>query len=114
MQVSFDSDSENGRAVVVRVGGLMDAVGATEVWEEVSPRVTTERPTLLLDLSGVPRLSSSGITTLINLLKQVKPLGGNVSLFGCNPSVRRVFSIVGLEAILNVCDSLEEARLRVR
>lgn len=114
MQVTCDSDPEFGRAVVVRVAGFMDAVGATEVWDDVSPRVTAERPTLLLDLSGVVTLSSSGITTLINLLKQVKPLGGNISVFGCKPSVRRVFRIVGLESILNVCDSLEQARERVK
>jgi anti-anti-sigma factor len=114
MEVRGDPDPENDRAVIVRVSGHMDAVGAMEVWEAASPHVTAERPVLLMDLSGVPWLSSAGITTLINLLKKVKALGGTVSVFGCSPTVRKVFTVVGLEPILNVCDSLEAARQRVR
>lgn len=113
MTLSCEADDKNGRSQVVRVMGRMDAIGATEVWDEVSPRVSAEKPNLLLDMTGVPYLSSAGISTLINLLNRTKPLGGKLAIFGCNETLRKVFRIVALEPILNVCETLEDARTRV-
>ena len=113
MKLSFEADGESGRTQVVRVAGKMDAMGATEVWDEVSPMVSAEKPNLLLDMTGVPYLSSAGITTLINLLNRAKPLGGKLAIYGCNPTLRKVFRIVALEPILNVCETLEEARAKL-
>ena len=113
MKLDVDADAQNGRTHIVRVAGKMDAMGATEVWDEVSPMVSAEKPNLLLDMTGVPYLSSAGITTLINLLNRAKPLGGKLAIYGCNPTLRKVFRIVALEPILNVCETLEEARVKV-
>jgi len=114
MQVKCEPDAAGGRALLVRLGGHMDAIGATEVWDEVSPRVTADRPTLLLDLEDVAWISSAGVTTLINLLQHVKSRGGNLLVFGCTPAVSKVFSVVGLDTIVPVCESLEAARQRAR
>ncbi|MGH7731464.1 MAG: STAS domain-containing protein [Candidatus Eiseniibacteriota bacterium] len=113
MTLSCETDGDSGRTQVVRLAGRMDALGGTEVWDDVSPRVSAEKPNLLLDMTGVQYLSSAGITTLIQLLNRVKPLGGKLAIFGCNATLRRVFRVVALEPILNVCDTLEEARARV-
>ena len=113
MTLSCEADDRSSRNQVVKMTGRMDALGATEVWEEVSPRVSTERPNLILDMTGVPYLSSAGISTLITLLNHTKSLGGRLAIFGCNPMVQRVFRIVALEPILNVCETLEDARARL-
>ena len=114
MQVKCEADAENPRALLVRLAGHMDAVGAIEVWDDVSPRLTADHPTLLLDLKDVAWMSSAGVTTLINMLKQVKSLGGSMLVFGCTPAVTKVFSVVGLDTIVTVCDSLESARAKAK
>lgn len=113
MTLSLAADTASHRNQVVRLEGRMDALGGTEVWDEVAPRVSAEQPNLIIDMTGVPYLSSAGITTLIQLLNKVKPLGGKLAIYGCNPTLRRVFRVVALEPILNVCETLEEARARV-
>ena len=112
MTLSLSADTASSRNQVVRLEGRMDALGGTEVWDEVAPRVTAEQPNLILDMTGVAYLSSAGITTLIQLLNKVKPLGGKLAIYGCNPTLRRVFRVVALDPILNVCETLEEARAR--
>ena len=114
MQVICEQDPESAKATLVRVSGRMDAVGATELWDAASPQVTRDRPSVLVDMSGVDLLSSAGITTLLNLMKTVKPLGGTLCVFGCTPPVRKIFRVVALDGLLNVFDGIEEARQRVR
>jgi len=113
VRIACQPDPEVGRATLVRLSGYMDAVGATQFWDEASPQIVADRPSMLVDMSDIDFLSSSGITTLIQLLKQARPLGGRVSIFGCKPTIRKVLRIVSLEEILNVCDTAEDARRRV-
>ena len=114
MQVQCEPDAEVGNATRVTVSGLVDAVGATELWEAASPHIGAERPSMMVDLTGVEVLTSAGITTLIRFLNHTKPLGGKLALYGCKPGVRKVFRIVGLESMLGVVDTAEEARVKVK
>ena len=113
VQVTCLPDPEVGQATLARLSGYMDAVGATKFWEEASPHLAADRPSMLVDMSDVDFLSSAGITTLIQLLKHAQPMGGHVSIFGCKPAIRRVLRIVSLEQILNVVDTAEDARKRM-
>jgi len=114
MQVRCEPDAEVGSATLVTVAGLVDAVGATELWDATLPCIVAARPSVLVDMSGVDVLTSAGITTLIRFLNQSKPLGGKLALFGCRPSVGKVFRIVGLESLLGVVGTAQEARAKVR
>lgn len=114
MQVRCEPDPEVGSATLVTVGGLVDAVGATELWDAASPHIVKARPSILVDMSGVDVLTSAGITTLIRFLNHAKPLGGKLAVFGSKPSVAKVFRIVGLEGLLGVVEMVTEARARVR
>ncbi len=114
MQVRYEPDAEVPGATLVTVTGMVDAVGATELWEAVSPEIGAQRPSVMADLTGVDILTSAGITTLIRFLNHAKPMGGKVAIFGCRPGVRKVFRIVGLETLLGVVDTVEEARAKVK
>ena len=114
MQVTCTPDSELDGATVVTPAGRLDALGATQLWDAAAPFVTEAAPSLLVDMSKVDIMSSAGISTLIRFLTHVKQLGGKLSVYGCNGGVRKVFKIVGLEPLLNVCDTAEEARARVK
>jgi anti-anti-sigma factor len=114
MQVRSEPDAEVGNATLVTVAGLVDAVGATELWDATSPQIVAARPSVLVDMSGVDVLTSAGITTLIRFLNHARPLGGKLALFGCKPAVRKVFRIVGMESLLGVVDTIEEARAKAR
>ena len=44
----------------------------------------------------------------------LKPQGGSLAVFGCDPKVREIFRIVMLEEILKVCETREEAVERLK
>lgn len=64
---------------------------------------------LVMDLSSLEFIDSSGLRVLAILLKRVLATeGGSLHLLRPSPSVRRVFAITYLDAAIPVVDSLAD------
>ena len=57
---------------------------------------------IVMDLAGVPFIDSSGIATIIEVLKLSRQRGGTVRVENCQPGVRDTFDIAGLTKILGI------------
>jgi anti-sigma B factor antagonist len=68
--------------------------------------------TVIMDLSGITFLDSSGLGALIALLKRTTESGGDIKLAGLRKEIRLVFEITRAYKIFDIFDSVEEA-LRV-
>jgi len=69
-----------------------------------------ERPNrLMLDLSGVPYMDSSGVGTLVEIFRRVSAYKGKMVLFGSTQRVRSVFEITKLDRFFTLCDSAQQA-----
>jgi anti-sigma B factor antagonist len=64
---------------------------------------------LMLDLSGVPYMDSSGVGTLVEVFRRVTAYKGKMVLFGLNPRVRSVFEITKLDRFFTICESEAQA-----
>jgi len=72
--------------------------------------IAGERPKrLVLDLSDVPYMDSSGIGTFVEIFRRVSAYKGKMVLFGLNDRVRSVFEITKLDRFFTICHSEEEA-----
>jgi hypothetical protein len=67
-----------------------------------------ERPCVVVDLSRVSFIDSSGLGVLVGALKRVRERGA-LSLVCPEPRVRRVFEITGLTQVFPMYNGLEEA-----
>lgn len=67
---------------------------------------------LILDLSGLTFMDSSGLGTLIALLKQSSEYGQEIKLVGLSKEVRVVFEITRAYKLFDIFETTEEA-LRV-
>lgn len=114
MRVTCTLDPEIPSALLVKPVGQMDAEGAQRVWDDVSPRLNQEVPSLLLDFGQVGFLSSAGISILVQLLTRTKSLRGAMSIFSCNERIRSVLKVLMLEGVLNVGENAEDVRTRLR
>ena len=76
-----------------------------EIDLHVSPRLArslasmiAKRPThLVVDLSGVTFIDSSGLAVLINAMQDIKEYGGKLTLAGINNNVRSIFETARLD-----------------
>ncbi|MDP9292697.1 MAG: STAS domain-containing protein [Verrucomicrobiota bacterium] len=83
----------------------------------VSPRVASslgamveEKPKkLVIDLSHVSYIDSSGLAVLIEGMQNVEAYGGKFSLAGLQESVRPIFEIARLDQVFRIFPDVEAA-----
>ena len=64
---------------------------------------------ILVDLSNVTFLDSSGLGALVAIWRNLSLKGGQVKLCGINPSVRTVFELTRIHRIFEIYDTQAEA-----
>jgi anti-sigma B factor antagonist len=81
--------------------------------ENVPPFLNAVRresaPTMILDLSGVPYLDSSGLGSLVSAYTSCQKAGRRVALTGVNPRVLKVFEITKMEPVFLMFPTLSDA-----
>lgn len=84
-------------AVAVRLTGELDHSEARRLREELDALIDeTGAKRLLLDLSGLDFMDSSGIGLIIGRYKRMKRLGGSVEVTRSNARIDRIFDMAGL------------------
>jgi len=111
MSISCSSESI-GPVLILRVSGRLDAHGATEI----APGLTgvPSNRVVVVDLAGVPYLSSAGIRILLELFKRQNASGGRLLLAGVQPYCREVFRVAGLDGVFSLFEDVKAALAEVR
>lgn len=92
---------ETGLVVLV---GEVDVANAPEVREAALGLMAKGARRFVADLSGITYMDSSGLGTLVGLLKRLREWGGKMAIAGAQPQVKRLFDITGLDEIFVMCD----------
>ena len=88
-------------ALIVRLTGELDHGAAEEMRGELDgliARTGTKR--LILDLSGLEFMDSSGIGLIIGRYKRLRRRGGTVAVTGVNGRMDRLFKMAGLYQVV--------------
>ncbi|EJG07356.1 anti-sigma-factor antagonist [Methanofollis liminatans DSM 4140] len=97
---------------VVSVTGRIDAASAGLLDTELSGLIEGGERTIIVDMGGLEYISSSGLRVLLAAKKNLKKVGGDLSIAALKPFVREVFEISGFLRIFSVHDTVEEAARR--
>ncbi|MEE2039527.1 STAS domain-containing protein [Nocardiopsis sp. CT-R113] len=84
------------RSVIVAIEGELDIATAADLQEHVQSAVKDHGPWLILDLSGLDFMDSSGLNVIINAYRTVRDMGGSLALAALNERVTKVVRLVGL------------------
>src|SRR5829696_2887032 len=87
----------------------LDAAAAPAFKQEAAGALVKRPSRLVLDLSAVEFVDSTGLGALVGLLKQMAP-GARVALVGVRPAVQRLLQITRLNSLFIVSASVAEAR----
>jgi anti-sigma B factor antagonist len=89
-------------ARVVRVDeARIDAAVALEFKEAVRAAAGEAAPRIVLDLSAVSFLDSSGLGALVGAMKLLGP-GRRLELSGLHPNLERVFALTRMDSVFRV------------
>lgn len=89
---------------------ILDVVGEIDIYttpqfkEAVSGAIDKGGANIVINMSEVTYMDSSGFGTLLSATKRLRPLHGGLFLVGCNDSLTRMLQITRLNTIFGVYD----------
>jgi anti-sigma B factor antagonist len=108
--VLFDlAVSEQQGWVVLAVTGELDVATAPRLRQEAVRLTSSGSHRLVIELSGVGFLDSTGLGVIVGILKRTRTHGGELALAGAEPQVRKVFEITRMSDILPIHDTVDDA-----
>lgn len=99
---------QQGVALVELVGRL-DLLSATDVRQKLSAAVAAGHPRLVVDLSAVEFIDSTGLGSLVSGLKATRLAGGDLRLANPAEQVRTILKLTTLDRVLKPYATTEEA-----
>jgi len=63
----------------------------------------------LLDMSRVDHIDSSGLSILVNFLRNVRGVNGQLKLYGLGSTTKNIFSLTCLDNIFNIHENFNDA-----
>lgn len=92
--------------------GRIDASCSAQIKDKVLSMIDDNQTRLLLDLSEVDFIDSSGLGTLVSCLNTVNKAGGALKLCSFQENPKQVFEMTRLDRIFEVFDDRTEALKR--
>lgn len=98
------------RTIMVKINAELDHHAATEIRKSVDSRIKSSNAVnVIFDFSKVDFMDSSGIGVIMGRYKMTKILGGKVVIFGAKKNVRRIIEMSGIDKLVDVCATADEA-----
>ena len=95
------------RSLVIEAYGEIDIASAGELRAMIDSSSEFGADRLIVDLSGIRFMDSSGLNVLIGTARQFG--AGSFGVVVSRPSIRGIFSVTGIDKLVPVFDSVAEA-----
>lgn len=90
-------------ALTIALSGDIDHHAARELMSQLDDAIATRLPArLVLDLSGVGFMDSSGIAVLLRTLRQMQQIGGTLRVCNIPAQARRVLDAAGIGRLISL------------
>lgn len=93
---------------VIRVAGEVDMSNSPDVRNVLLPTFRKGPSHVIVDLSGVSYIDSSGIATLVEGLQLARAGGGRLTLAGMSSAVEAVFELAYLKDVFEIVPDVEQ------
>jgi anti-sigma B factor antagonist len=101
---------DDGRVTIVTVTGDLVIGDAETTFKKAITRLLEEgRVNLLIDLSAVGFLDSSGLGALVRALTNAQKEGGQTKLLNAGPQIRKLLQMTKLDSVFELHDDMETA-----
>jgi len=100
-QFGAQASRSNGQAYV-QVRGEIDLYTAPRLWETIDAMIAETPHELVVDLSDVTFIDSTGLSVLVRAHKRLRPVNGTVIVRGAADQVYMALEVTKLNSLLTV------------
>ncbi|QHT65968.1 STAS domain-containing protein [Rhodocytophaga rosea] len=95
---------------IIAINGELDASSSILLDKAIESVVVQNEANILVDCKNLNYISSAGLGVFMSYLQDFQDKNISLVLFGLNEKVRNVFEILGLDQLLTIVFSKEEAK----
>ncbi|MBT2691372.1 anti-sigma factor antagonist [Bacillus sp. ISL-47] len=106
MNITIDV-KENDMLIEAMVSGEIDAYTAPKLREELFPLTEKEGVEMVVNLSEVSYMDSTGLGVFVGVFKNVRANNGKFKIIGLSDRLKRLFEITGLADIIDINSGIE-------
>lgn len=103
------SSSEKEGVTVGQVDSRVLDAGTARAFKEAVKPLLTQDAEVVLDLSKIEFIDSSGLGALVSCLRQAHTISGEIKLSGLRKPVRALFELVRMHRVFEVFNNSDEA-----
>jgi anti-sigma B factor antagonist len=103
------STLDNGIGLIEAKGSIVGGDETVQLRQAIAGFADREYQKLIIDLSGVTYINSTGIGVLVSAHTTYSKKGWHVKIVGVNKNISNIFVITKLTLVFEVHDSREEA-----
>jgi anti-sigma B factor antagonist len=111
--MNIESENLNDDVRKISLAGRFDIEGAQQIDLRFTG-LTANQKAVVVDLAGVNFLASIGIRTLVLAAKAIAQRGGKMVLLNPDDNVTKVLEMAGIDTLIPISRSLEDALSAVR
>lgn len=101
--------SEKSGLVVCHVDGEVDINTSPDIKKSFDKLISSKTPKIVINLSKVTYVDSSGLATLVEILKNMRAYGGRLRLTNMSGKIKSLFEITKLEKLFEIIADEDEA-----
>lgn len=94
---------------IVRLDGDLDVFSSPRLLIQLRRLVDSGARVVVLDMHAVTFMDSAALGALVSVFKQLRAVDGRLLVCGLQPSPRQVLAITGLDRVLPLLVSVDEA-----
>lgn len=100
---------DRGEVTILKLEGELDALNAPSLKRETEALVVEERFKVIFDLAALQLIDSSGVGSMVSLLKRVVPRQGNIRIACLSGQPREMFKLLRLDQAFDLTPDVQTA-----
>jgi len=109
LEIEAGTVGKEGEIAVIKLDGVVDTVSCVKLRSILDDLVDRGKTKLVIDMSNVEYVSSSGWGVFSSRIKEIRDSGGDIKIFGMEREVDNIFHLLGFDVIMRSFSILSEA-----
>ena len=102
-------DEQIDNVMILTIRGRLDASNSSELKTKISSLIDEDKKSILVDMSGVDFVDSSGLGSLVTCLRSVAQAEGKLKITSLQHNPKNLFETTRLDRVFEIFDDRKSA-----